>query len=94
MIDDVEFENIPYAGWLEETVRHLVRLKPKSIGVSAVLPDGNVMTGYYDADATQIAVMAHNFQMDAIMDSIINNIDMLKDAMGIATDDDSAEEGE
>jgi len=82
-----EIEKLPYASWLEETVCHLVHLKPKAISVSAILDDGNVMTGYYEADPTQMAVMAHNIQMDSIMDSLLANIDLLRDALGIESDD-------
>ena len=44
-------------------------------------PDGDVFTGYYNADATDKALFAHNIQSDVTMDIIKANIDTIKKAM-------------
>ena len=43
------------------------------------MPDGEVYTGYYNADATDKAVIAHNIQADITMDIIRTNAAIIKD---------------
>ena len=43
------------------------------------LQDGEVYTGYYNADATDKAVIAHNIQADITMDIIRTNAAIIKD---------------
>lgn len=45
----------------------------------AELQDGEVYTGYYNADATDKAVIAHNIQADITMDIIRTNAAIIKD---------------
>lgn len=44
-------------------------------------PDGTVFTGYYNADATDKAVFAHNIQSDVTMDIIRANIGEIKEML-------------
>lgn len=46
---------------------------------AATMPDGEVYTGYYNADATDKAVIAHNIQADITMDIIRTNAAIIKD---------------
>ena len=71
----------PYAAWLEEALKTVVETGAKKICVSAILPNGEVFTGYYNADATDKALFAHNIQSDVTMDIIMANIDTIKKAM-------------
>lgn len=43
------------------------------------MPDGEVYTGYYNADATDKAVIAHDIQADITMDIIRINAAIIKD---------------
>lgn len=44
-----------------------------------IMADGEVYTGYYNADATDKAVIAHNIQADITMDIIRTNAAIIKD---------------
>ena len=54
-------------------------LKPVCLCFAATMPDGEVYTGYYNADATDKAVIAHNIQADITMDIIRANAAIIKD---------------
>ena len=59
-----DINEVPYAEWLEKSLQAIVPLKPVSLCFAAAMPDGEVYTGYYNADATDKAVIAHNIQAD------------------------------
>lgn len=71
----------PYAAWMEESLKTIMETGAGKICVAAILPDGDVFTGYYNADATDKALFAHNIQSDVTMDIIKANIDTIKMAM-------------
>ena len=55
-----------------------------AVGLLRILrkaPDGTVFTGYYNADATDKAVFAHNIQSDVTMDIIRENIGKIKEML-------------
>lgn len=59
----------PYAEWLEEFIKSVMELEPEKIGVCAILPDGNTMTGYYGECCHQDkAMMGYHMNLDAVMD--------------------------
>lgn len=74
-------ENYPFARFLENSIKTLFENNPKRIAICALLDDGNVMTGYYKCDAQDKAIFAHNISADAMLDMVINNIGMIKDAL-------------
>ena len=55
-----DINEVPYAEWLEKSLQAIVPLKPVSLCFAATMPDGKVYTGYYNADATDKAVIAHS----------------------------------
>lgn len=71
----------PYTAWLEDAIRPIMETGAEKLCSSAILPDGDVFTGYYNADATDKALFAHNIQSDVTMDIIMANIDTIKKAM-------------
>lgn len=71
----------PYAAWLEDALKTVVETGTKKICVAAILQNGEVFTGYYNADATDKALFAHNIQSEVTMDIIMANIDTIKKAM-------------
>ena len=78
--DIAELRNeVPYAEWLEKSLQAIVPLKPVCLCFAATMPDGEVYTGYYNADATDKAVIAHNIQADITMDIIRTNAAIIKD---------------
>ena len=76
----------PYAQWLEKTLRGIVEMKPERICLCAMLPGGEVATCYYQCDAGDLALFAHNIYSDAMLEVIRNNRDLLQD------DDEEAED--
>lgn len=64
---------MPYAQFLEDFVQCLVENQPKKVFLGAILPDGNVLTGYFGANPQDKAIMAHNINMDAVMDTVYAN---------------------
>lgn len=74
-----DINEVPYAEWLEKSLQAIVPLKPVSLCFAATMPDGEVYTGYYNADATDKAVIAHNIQADITMDIIRTNAAIIKD---------------
>lgn len=71
----------PYAVWLEEALKTIVETGTEKLCVAAILPNGDVFTGYYNADTTDKALFAHNIQSDVTMDIIRANIDTIKKAL-------------
>ena len=51
-----DINEVPYAEWLEKSLQAIVPLKPVSLCFAPTMPDGEVYTGYYNADATDKAV--------------------------------------
>ena len=75
---DEEFSNLPFAEWLEDTIKNLVESNPKHICVTAILPDETVGTAYWMCDARDKAILAHNIQADVTLDIIEANIGEIK----------------
>jgi len=68
------FEEMPYAPWLEDTVRIMSEHKIKSVALAAILDDeGEILTAYYMAGMADKAVMATHINADALYDMVIAN---------------------
>lgn len=80
----------PYAEFLENFIQNVMELQPEKIGVSAILPDGSVMTGYYgDCCHQDKAIMGYHMTTDAMMDTIFANARQIVEA----AQEDEDEEG-
>ena len=73
--------NPEMAAYLEETLSILFNSNPVSAVVAARTDDGSTFTGYYNADAEDMAVFAHNISADAMLEVVLNNIDLVRDAL-------------
>lgn len=71
----------PYSKWLEESLKVISEFNPVCLCIAATSPDGETFTGYYNSDATDKAVFAHNIQSDVTMDIIKNNIGTIKEML-------------
>lgn len=71
----------PWAEWLENSLETIIGIEPECLCIVAKNPDGAVFTGYYNADATEKAVFAHNIQSDVTMDIIRANIGEIKEML-------------
>lgn len=72
-MNEIDLTKIEYASWLEETLREMIDLKPKSICLAAIFDDGNVGTCYYNATVQNKAIIAHRVYTDSILETIENN---------------------
>lgn len=79
------FENDELTAWLEDCVKNLYERNKESRIVSAAIitqsEDRMVLTGYYNADAQDKAIFAHNLNADAMLDIVVNNIDIVREAL-------------
>lgn len=76
-----EIKTNKYANFLEETVKSIMIMEPTAVAVVGILQDGNVFTGYYNCDGTDLAVMAHSIYADSVMDVIRARADEVKEAL-------------
>ncbi len=71
-----------YAPFLEELIKSVVELKPQTMGICGMLPDGRVFTAYFgDPDPSEIASMAHHLNCDAMLQIVVNNAPLIKQAL-------------
>ena len=66
-----------YAEWLEEMIKEISERQPTAICVGAILPNGEVLTGYFECGYQDKIVMGHYITADATMDSILANADRI-----------------
>ena len=66
-----------YAEWLEKAIGEIVERQPDAISVCAILPNGEVLTGYFNCGYQDKVIMGHYITADATMDSIISNADRI-----------------
>lgn len=74
----MDFENIPFAEWLEEAVHWLLDMKASRIAIVAMDEDGETLTAYYNADVTDMALMADAIQADEWLERLEANREKIK----------------
>lgn len=79
-------ESLPWANWAEEGLRDLARMNPRCITFTAILPEGEVYTGYWHCDASDKILTAGHIQMDATMDMLKANGETLAEIVDLADD--------
>lgn len=67
------FENIPYAAWLEKTLQELIKLPVKAISITALTNNGEVYSNYHNTSMADKLVIAGIIQQDAMFDSMAAN---------------------
>ena len=75
----MDISKIPYAAWLEESLRVLIESGSERICIAGMTEDGKVYTGYYNCNVSDKALFAHYIQTDAFMEEIRTNADMLRE---------------
>ena len=76
-----DITKLPYAPWLENAIRILTEHHVHAACIVATVDDGDTMTGYWNADAQDKAIFAHNIQSDIVLDIVKQNADIIKRAM-------------
>lgn len=79
----------PYASWLEETIRELVKANPVSIAMEIVDETGMVFTCYYNASPNDRACMIDAMRDDARWEWLTNN---REEIMAILSEEGDGEE--
>ena len=81
-----DFSKVPFANLFEDFLRKCVEGGAERIGLCAVFPDGDCVTGYFNASPGDKALFAHHFQSDAMFDQIAANADWLAERIAEAED--------
>lgn len=76
-----DITKLPYAPWLEDAIRVLTEHDVCSACIVAKFDEGDTMTGYWNADAQDKAIFAHNIQSDIVLDIVKQNAGIIKEAM-------------
>lgn len=71
----------PYSEWLEDALHDLVELRPVTIGIALILPDGSTATRYYNADSRDLTIMRESFQLDWLSRVLEANADKIKELL-------------
>lgn len=74
-------ESKPWFDWMETVVKTLYDLDLDSMMIAAKVKDGSVLTAYYNADASDKALMVHNVQADIVLDLIQSNAGAIKEML-------------
>lgn len=70
----MEIEKIPFKDFFEESIKTICEHDPTALAMAVLLEDGQIFTGYCNAEIADKAVMANAIQQDAMMDMIRANI--------------------
>lgn len=68
----------PYAVWLEDALREMVDLRPATIGIITIMPNGSTGTRYFNADNRDRMVMCEAINLDYLDELIRVNADRLR----------------
>ena len=68
----------PYAEWLEASLRVLAELKPETIGIVSIMPDGSTGTHYYMADNRDRVTMVEAILVDNLEELLRANADSIR----------------
>ena len=77
----------PYARWLEQSLRQIVALRPITIGIVEIMPDGTTGTHYYNADNRDRLIMCEAIQIDSLEELIRINAGAIKEILEGEDDD-------
>lgn len=68
-----EINNLPYAEWLESSLRNLMAMNIEAICICTKTEDGGVGTGYWNASMANKLVFSGIIQQDAMLDTLREN---------------------
>lgn len=65
--------NIPYAQWLEQTLKDIINLPVTGICLNAVLENGEAYSAYHNVSMANKLTIAGLIQQDAMLDALAAN---------------------
>ena len=68
-----DLNNLPYAKWLEESLRSFVGKPVEAICIMTRFDTGEVGSGYYNSTVADKILFAGFLQQDAMLDTLKNN---------------------
>ena len=68
-----DFKNIPYAEWLENALRELIKFPVKGICMFATTENGEVYSNYHQVSMMDKVTIAGLIQQDAMLDTLVAN---------------------
>ena len=68
-----EINTLPYAEWLENSLRNLMSMKIESICICTKSEDGGIGTGYWDCSMADKLVFSGIIQQDAMLETLREN---------------------
>lgn len=86
-----EFAELPYAQWLDDTMMQLFEINPVCITINAITDDGEVLSGYWNCNANNRAIIMDAMRNDSLLEYIEDNRDTI---LAILNDNDGEEEDE
>lgn len=87
---------MPYAQWLEQTLRDISALKIRAIALVGIAENGDSYTNYYNTSMADKLVLSGLMQQDATLDMMAANgiIEYQNDEDSEEEEDDNGEEKE
>lgn len=74
-----DLKELPYAAWLEQSLRNIMGTKVQSICIMTKTESGEIGTGYYECAAIDKLLFASYLQHDAVVDTIEANAELEED---------------
>lgn len=76
----MDINDIELAAWAEDTIRFLIENDVDKAAFVMTLRNGNTATSYFNADAEDMAVFAHNINADVVLEIVKANGREIRDA--------------
>lgn len=87
--------DMPYAKWLEQTLRDISNIPVRGMVVSCILEDGNTYTNYWKTSMGDKILLSGLIQQDAMFDSLeANGVIQYDNDDGDDTEEDTDDEEE
>lgn len=80
-MDETNVSELPYAGWMEDSLKNIIKLQPDSMAIIAVRNDGVTYSGYYQADAMDIGHFISSMSADFILEVLRGNVKVVKEIL-------------
>ena len=71
----------PYAAWLEDALREMVAMRPSTIGIITIMPDGSTGTMYFNSDNRDRLIMCEAIGIDYLVEWIRVNADGIRQSL-------------
>lgn len=81
-----------YAPWLMDALKLIEEEKVEKIAVVGITAKGEVMTGYYNMEMSDKALVSAHMQADAVLDSVCSNGELIQRRWAEQEEEEDADE--